>query len=310
MRSRTLLGLVLCNLIWSANPAVAKGLLSHLPPVEVALLRHGSALAAFVLAGILFRFRPLFALPRYRRELVFVALLGALSFFFAPFLQLLGLAASRATDNALLIAMEPLLTVLFAGIFLGERLGSRLALAFVIALGGFSLLSGLSPGAIDPSALTRIGGNATILLALFGEAACSVFARKLLKTHSPAAILGSGLSVGVILLAGAAALSAEGFSHVGILTGSDWASVLWLGPIGTTATYLYWIFALAEAPVASLAITLFIQPLCGALWGHLFLGERLTFTQAMGGCMILAAVVSVTQGIRLPGNASRKRIKN
>ncbi|MCM2322026.1 MAG: DMT family transporter [Oligoflexia bacterium] len=310
MRARTLIGLILCNLIWSANPAVAKVLLAHLPPAEVALFRHGSALAAFIIGGATLRacfptasgaLRPLFALPRTRVEALYIFLLGLLTFFFSPFLQMTGLSASRATDNALIIAMEPLITVLFAGLFLGERVTLRVGAAFLAAFAGFSLLSGLSFGGMDSFALGRLRGNATILLALFGEAACSIFALKLMRSHSPSATMGSGLAVGVGLLALLTALTSKAFSGGVSLSGADWAALMWLGPLGTTVTYLYWMFALARVPLATLAITLFIQPLCGALWGHLFLEERLTGIQALGGGLILFSVVSITQGIKLPG---------
>ena len=65
-----------------------------------------------------------------------------------------------------------------------------------------------------------------------------------------------------------------------------------MGPIGTALAYFYWMTALTEAPVASLAITLFIQPVMGTIFGHLFLGDHLTWIQGLGGGLILLGVIA------------------
>jgi len=68
-------------------------------------------------------------------------------------------------------------------------------------------------------------------------------------------------------------------------------AMLWIGPVGTAFTYLYWMFALENLSVGSLALTLFVQPLVGAAFGSLFLGEYLTGMQWLGGVLILASVL-------------------
>jgi O-acetylserine/cysteine efflux transporter len=125
-----------------------------------------------------------------------------------------------------------------------------------------------------------------------GEASYSIAGRHLLTRHRPVGIFGSALVVGVAFLT--AVLLLKGGPHLFLgLSGLTWRSsfaLLWLGPIGTAFAYFYWLIALTEAPVASLALTLFIQPVCGSLWGYFFLGERLSTLQAAGGVLILAAV--------------------
>jgi drug/metabolite transporter (DMT)-like permease len=66
-------------------------------------------------------------------------------------------------------------------------------------------------------------------------------------------------------------------------------ALLWLGPLGTTAAYLFWIYVLARASVSSMTLTLFVQPVMGAFFGYLFLKEQLTALQLSGGALILAA---------------------
>ncbi len=62
-----------------------------------------------------------------------------------------------------------------------------------------------------------------------------------------------------------------------------------MGPIGTTGTYLYWLKVLPRASIPSMALTLFLQPLSGSLWGYLGLGGRLAGPQIGGAALILLA---------------------
>ena len=71
-------------------------------------------------------------------------------------------------------------------------------------------------------------------------------------------------------------------------------ALLWLGPFGTAATYYFWIWALSRATIAQMVLTLFVQPLAGALFGAWILGERIALIQGVGGLLILAAVLVPT----------------
>jgi drug/metabolite transporter (DMT)-like permease len=215
-----------------------------------------------------------------------------MAFCFAPLWQMLGLEASHATDNALIVAMEPLMTVALARVFLGERLAPSHRTGFALALTGFALLSGWGGiGALR--SISQTTGNAMMLIALIGEASYSVLGRKLLDRYEPLGIFGTALSLGVVFLTAAAAMigGPQIFGGVAHLSWRAWAALFWLGPLGTGFAYFYWMRVLKEASVASLALTLFIQPVFGAAWGYLALGERLEGPQTLGAALILAAVL-------------------
>ena len=299
MSVRTFIGLILCNLVWSAHPAMSKILLEHLSPVHAAWLRYSSGLLAyFVLIGLLKVFLPAHAslrskilLPFFRPQSLKVWIqvfgLGFATFCFSPLFQLTGLSVTRSIDNALIIALEPLMTVFLAWAFLKERLNRIHFLSFALAISGFAFLSEL---ATHHSISSSLVGNLMMLTALIGEAVYSVVGRKLIVRHPPIAVFGTALLIGVLCLTVFTGFAA-GFPDVTKIGFSGLIATLWLGPLGTCATYLFWMTALAEAPVASLTITIFIQPLMGTVWGYIFLHERLNSTQAFGGVLILTAVL-------------------
>lgn len=321
MPVRTLIGLLLCNLIWALNPAAGKVLLRSFDPLQVAWLRYASCLVAYLSAAKVLRHLPrrepwprirfdhaLMPIGRGRQRIADLRLLffgGILTFCLSPISQVAGLNASRATDNAMITALEPLITLVMARLFLRERLPAGLALGFCFALTGFALLSGVNPfdaaGSIGESA--HIIGNLLILASLIGEGGYSIFGRKLMVRHPANEIFGSAVGIGVIALT-LVVLVAQGSGSIGqLIRPESWSAeallaLIWIGPVGTAFTYLFWMIALRTLSVGSLALTLFIQPLAGAAFGSLFFGEYLTRLQWFGGALILGSVLSQVWGQR------------
>ncbi len=297
MPFRVLAGLILCNLIWSAHPAMAKLVLADVSPALTAWLRYSSAWVAYLLAIPFVKKRglgPAFFRPEAFRDGILVATVGFMAFCLAPLLQMTGLQSSRATDNALIIAMEPLMTVALARIVIGEKLTQAHYFAFCLALSGFALLSGVSSGVVFSGGSSDFAGNLLMLTALIGEASYSVFSLKLLDRFAPLGVFGTALTSGVGILT-LSAYAIEGPHLFYELSHLSWKSVLgllWLGPIGTAFAYFYWMSVLREASMATIALTLFIQPVLGSVWGFAFLGENLSGVQVVGAVLIIAGVMT------------------
>jgi drug/metabolite transporter (DMT)-like permease len=220
--------------------------------------------------------------------------MGISAFCYAPLIGLAGLKKTGAVDNAILIALEPMVTVALAAIFLAERLDRVQVLSFVISLLGFSFLSGLATQpmgtwATDPSIL----GNLILVVSLLGEGGYSIFARKLSDRYATLSVFGSALMSGFVILTLAATL-AGGLPDLTRLGSHEWLALLWLGPIGSTLTYLYWLVALESTDVSSAALTLFVQPVVGSILGVWIFQESLGLTKGFGAFMIFCAVGLLT----------------
>ncbi|MEN9722920.1 MAG: hypothetical protein RJB38_906 [Pseudomonadota bacterium] len=306
MPLRVLLGLIVCNVIWAANPVMSKILLETYRPEQVAWLRYASATAFFLLI-VFFKsavqlkghreISAWFAWPQKIRDFALLFGVGFSAFCFAPWVGLNGLHRTGAVDNALLIALEPVVTVILAMLFLGERLSRKQWGAFGLAVMGFSFLSGLafvpaSQWLEHPSIL----GSLILVLSLCGEAAYSIFARRLAGRFTMTRVFGSALLLGFLALHLLLLISSE-LPPIGGLFLADFRKVLallWLGPLGSTLTYLYWLLAIERVNVSSAALTLFIQPIAGSFLGILALDEGFTMTKGIGASLILAAVGMLT----------------
>lgn len=305
MSWQLLLGAVLCNVIWSFNPVMGKFVLDDFGAAHFGLLRHGSAFLGYlgiVVFGLSRKksLQNFFAFPQSAKDHRLFIFLGLFTFCTTPLLVAFGLNSSQATDNAIIIAMEPMITVLIAWIVLGESVTRRHAVSFLIAFLGFLLLSKINFSELAANVNAHFIGNILILLSLTGEGAYSTFIRLLLPRFRPTQIFGTGLFLGVTLLCLIV------FTHSGPLPLDNftWRSalaVVWLGPIGTTFTYHYWTTALGKgATIPALALTLFLQPVLGSIWGIVLLEEAFSWIQALGGLLILAAVAGQSFVLRRP----------
>lgn len=295
MSWRVLLGLIACNAIWATNPLMGKILMQTHPALQVSWLRYASALVSVVIALAFFRGgEELSSARQLRRNYPWIFAMGTITFFGSAILQYKGLSLSTSTANALIVAMEPLFAVLLAWAFLGESLRWRQFATFALAIVGFSLLSNLKPGDILASLALFSFGNILLLLTMPMEAMYSIISRKLVGKVTPLSLFSLALATGFCALSLYVYFSGVGFPFEQNLSATGWAAVLWLGPLGTTATYIFWTKALQNAPVAAVSLTLFVQPILGAAVGAIFLGERLDLWQAVGGILILMALVLQT----------------
>lgn len=297
MPLRLLLGLVVCNLIWSFNPTMGKVVVSEIPPFFAAFWRVAGAFLAFLVAAHwiqrrgIYNLGPLIAKPLSRLQLMFFAGLGGITFFVSPWMQMRGLASTAATENAVIVALEPLVTIVMARIFLGEKLHFFDYVALVLALLGFVLLAEVNLFTDGSSGgESHFWGNLIILLSFIGEGSYSVLGRKLLASHRATGLFGSALGVGLLFFVVATPfvlLTGEGAPVPGA---SALLALGWLGPLSTAGPYLFWLIVLTEFAVVNIALTVFIQPIFGVVWGYLLLGERLSSLQILGACIIIGGV--------------------
>lgn len=287
----TWIGLFLCNAVWALNPSVAKEIIRNIGPYPTAWLKYAVALAAYVIAMLALRVgtgnpTKLFIPIREKKSFAAVALIGFATCFISPLTQMLGLNASSAINNVILVTFEPIFTVLFGSLFFNERMNFSHLGSFSLAIVGFFFLANISA-----SHTLSVGfGDGILLIAVAGEAIYSVVARRLTKKHSEASIFGTAMLVGVLLLS-LVVLPRYGLPNFGHLTLKQCFAIAWIGIMGTTVPYLYWLYALnLNLSLGAVVLTLFLQPLIGTAAAVLFFGEKLTTHQLMGGVIILLAV--------------------
>lgn len=275
--------LIFINLIYAGSPTFLKIAAAEFPPETLVWLRHTIALL------VLLPFACMSKWPRMSTAtLVRIALATVLAFTLTSLLQVVGMRYSSASVGAMVVALQPLITIGLAAIFLHERLSTRLWLACVLALAGFAILSGEN--------LLQLQGNLLFVLAIACESSLGIFLRPLLRNHPPMQITLVCLAFASLFLL---PLQGNGWGVFQAASLSAWGSVLYLG-LGCSATgTLLWLISLQKLQVSQSAIAWFLQPLWGSVLPILVLGENISSSAILGGALILIAMgVILWQGHR------------
>ncbi len=275
--------LLLAQAMWAGSYVAMKVAGEAMPVGAVVVFRYG--LASFAYLFLI----PFVGLPRLKkRDWALVAVLGVINFALTPTLQIESLRLTRAADVALLIGLEPILTVILAGLILREHLNPRIIGAMVLGLAGVWILSAPS-GVGDEAANNRLWGNLLFLGSLLCEAAVTISGGRLAKLYSPlptiAAMKACGLIAAAIFYAPVVAETTP--SSFGT---PAWASLIYLALLPSLFAYSAWYWAIRRVPVNQIAPTLFAQPFIGAFLGWLILGEVLGPRTWAGGALILGAL--------------------
>jgi drug/metabolite transporter (DMT)-like permease len=217
------------------------------------------------------------------RQLLLGALVPGLAFLFGD----LGLARTSASSGSLLLAAEPLLSVLLALVVLRERLSGRAATALIVGLTGGALVA-FEPG--GPSDTDTTLGNVLVLLAVVAAAVFLVSARRF---HDN----GDGLNASAWQSVGGA-LSVVPFVTVSWSTGgtrldsvgvAGWLACLAVVVCGALGA-VWFNRGIARVPAARAGQLGNLTPVVGTLTAIAFLGDRPSLLQLAGGAGILGGL--------------------
>lgn len=310
MKPFDLLLLILCNVVWGLNPVVSKVLMRVEPSSSMALVRVTGA-CIFLTFFYLIRRRwnvgtvvSVDVPPPRGWDYLFVLLTGFLTFFGSPWLQGRGMETTSAAVTSILVGLEPLFTVFAAIVIFRERLTLQAMIALVAGVYGFFLLSQIHETMAGLPLSRWFQGDLLVALAVVFEALYSIFGR-MIRMPGPSFLYYS-LLVGAVFH-WSLAVSQGVFPSPETWGVSQWFAVLWLGPIGSAIPYLIWVVLLSRGiSLAAMAMTLFVQPVVGAVFGYTVLGEHLSLVQwAGGGLILLGAYVVQLPDRRGPNKADR-----
>lgn len=275
--------LAACQTIWAGSYVAMLFAGAELPVGAVVTLRFG--LASLLFLPLVLRQ----GLPRIeRRDWALILGLGALNFTLSPSLQVASLRYTQAIDVSILVALEPLMTVLLAAVLLRESLNPRTWAAGAMAMAGALALSGVGLPGVEVTR-ERLLGNAMYIAATLCEVSVTLAGGRLARRYDPLAAMGLLKTAGFLA---AAVLYAGVWNDVdfGAISAKAWGSIVYLGAAASVIGYGTWYWVLRQVPVSQAALTLFLQPIAGTLFGYLLAGENVGWNTLVGGVLILGAL--------------------
>lgn len=281
---RVVLSLILAAASWGVGTAISKRAVLEFPPLTLLPIQLAVSLVSLVL---IMRWR-----GEHLRAGSVPALLGRLGLLnpgLAYALSLIGLVQITASLSVLLWAVEPLMILVLAALFLSERVGRGVVLLSAIAIAGMTLVL-WAPGG---------GGHVLgVLLTLAGVGSCAVYS---VVTRRWLSTAGSTIQVVVVQQAYALVFAVLVLVGVALLGGRVWPTSLSVeGALSVAASgliyyglaYFFYLYGLRHVPASIAAVSFYLIPVFGIAAGSM-LGERFDGRQWIGSVVVIVAVSMV-----------------
>ncbi|KWT68131.1 Permease of the drug/metabolite transporter (DMT) superfamily [Comamonas testosteroni] len=286
--------------LWGASWPWGRIVAQAMPPLAAASLRF--FLAGLLLVLWLYRGGRMGALrvlePRQWAGLACASAVGVLGYS-VFFLQ--ALKTVPAGKAAMVVALNPVLTMLFAALLFRERVNAIMCLGLALAVTG--ALYALSGGALGDLVSSSSGVGEWLLL---GCAACWVAYTLIgrivltrvdaLTTTTATALIGAAL-----LLMGSIALEgSSAWAGLAKAPAAAWYSVVALALGATALAYAWYLKGVQELGAGAAAAYMSLVPLFGMLLSSFWLGEPITSSLLGGGATAIFGMLLMNIGrIRL-----------
>ncbi|WPO98017.1 EamA family transporter [Pseudomonas sp. HR96] len=276
---------LLVIIAWGLNFVVIKYGLDGLPPMLLGCLR-------FTLVAI----PAIFFIRRPQLPWVWLLAYGA-TISFGQFAFLFESMAHGMPPGlaSLVLQAQAFFTLLFAALFIGERLRVASVLGLLIAAAGLALI-GLDTGAATPLVAVLLTLCAASMWAMG-----NIITRRFGHVDLVALVVWGAIVpplpfLGMSLWLEGPALVEHSLRNIGL---SSLLSLAYLAFVATLFGYISWSKLLSRYPTGRVAPFSLLVPVVGLSSSALLLGERLSALQCAGGLLVMAGLVVNVAGPKL-----------
>jgi drug/metabolite transporter (DMT)-like permease len=195
-----------------------------------------------------------------------------------------------AGTASIIVAAAPLVSVVIAAIFLGERLSWLKIVGSAVAISGVAMVC-LSRSGLSFSAAVWILVGAMVVQGIYHP-----LTKPLLKKYSGLEVATYAMVGGTVMLLPALPF---GWADMISATASAWGAVLYLGLVPSALAFVLWGYAVARLPVAASTSLLYLVPPFAVVIAYFWLGEIPYVSVLLGGLVVILGVVVVSSGDRI-----------
>ncbi len=295
--------IALVIVIWAVNFIAAKIGLRSLPAATLASFRVVLA-GAVMLPFYMFCSRlPAFAeaAESRRRKLT----LGDLwTFLYMGFFGVVmnqvcftvGLRYTSVSHAAVIVGMGPIYTLILAVLLQLEKATWRKAIGMAIAFAGIAVLAsenGIS--ARSPSVL----GDAITMTGSVGFAMYAVLGKRLGTRYDPLTMTAFSHYAGAVIVLPVAicrALLLGSAEQWRAIAWTGWAAMFYMAVFSSAVAYVFYFWVLRYMEASQLSAFTYLLPVVATILGIVWLGERGSWGQVLGGVLALSGVYGIESG--------------
>lgn len=289
----TYLLLVLVPIFWGGAFVAAKFVVNELPPFTVAAIRF--ALATLCLLPFMCYQNK--AGDRLKKEdLPGMLILGLTGIFGYNALFFCGLQFTSATNGSLIMATNPIITLILSVIFLSERISWQKALGIVISFTGVSFV--ITNG--DLSSIFQAKYNIGDLM-LMGASLCwaiySILGKKVMAKYSPLASTTYACGFGTLMLLPFAfyELSHKGVAVLGQASFLGWLAIVYMAVFASVLGFVWWNKGVERIGASRTSIFTNLVPISAVILAFLLLGEQITGGDILSAGLVITGVYLTTK---------------
>ena len=227
-----------------------------------------------------------------KRQFLATAALGATGILSYNLFFFNALALIPASRTAMFVALNPVITILLATIFLGERL--RALRWFGVALALVGVLTVVTRGDFGRIVQSFGRGECLMLGAVSSWAIYTLIGRSVLGGLSPLLATTCASLWGTLFLSVVAAPTLVAV-NLPQISGAVWASLVFLGVLGTALAFVWYYEGIQKLGTARAVIFNNLVPIFGVLLAWLILGEAIDASLLVGGSLAIAGVFLVNR---------------
>ena len=277
--------LLFTSLLWGGNFVVGKSLVDYATPSTLTLLRWLIAVI-FLVPIVLWKEK---TLKPNKLAIVPLLLMGGTGVVLFNMFQFMALEFTTASNVGLISTINMFSIALSSYLFLKEKINVFQIMAMLVSLGGVLLV--LTNGHLTVLFSLQFNkGDLFMMTAVALWGLYSVCSKWAMKYTSPLmATLYSGV-FGIIMLLP---------FHVGDITikhvdASFIQSILYTGLISTVLCMLFWNIGVQKIGATTSGLFLNFNPVFTAILAFLFLDEKMTWIQGLGGVIVIVGCILFT----------------
>ncbi|MDZ4765406.1 MAG: DMT family transporter [Chloroflexota bacterium] len=278
--------MLLSATLWGLGTVMSKGALERVPPMAL-LVAQLLASVSFLWIAVVARGVPT---GLFRPRTLALGWTGILEPGLAYILGVIGLVRTSASSASLIAALEPVIVLVLAALFLHERPTRRTALLMGAAFVGVVLVSGAGDGAGH-----SLIGDALYFFGVVSAALYVIMSRKSVQTLDPLPLAALQQSAGLltVLVAFLIALAAGESGSLTSVPLEGWLLAAVSGVVQFALPFVLYLTALKTLTAARAAVFLTLTPVVGVVASVLFLGELFTGIQIAGAALVIGALFGV-----------------
>lgn len=281
--------------IWAVNFLAVKIGIRYLPAIAFGSFRIVAAGFFMVAIAPLCRRLPMFPSAGHQarltlRDFYTFAYLGLFGVSINQFCFTLGLRYTNVTHSSIIVGLAPIYTLTLAVLLRLERLTWRKAVGMAIAFTGVAILafatgiSRRSPTLLG-DAITMCGSLGFATYVVLGKRVAAVYDSLTMTTWN--FIFGAAILLPVAIQQ---AIAMHFFATWRTLPLTTWVCVAYTGLFSSTLAYLFYYWLLRYLEASQLASFSYLLPVSASGLSILFLGERGSYLELVGGILALLGV--------------------